>query len=479
MADTNAKPPVYRPGAIELSDIAIWNFKKSGLLLENVIVEFNLYYDLYACGTKIEVVIVDSNGLVEMLPIVGDETMFIKFKTPTFDNTISGIFRITKVDSRGQSGRGEVFLLHGVSQEIISDKRKSIKTSYSQLKPEKIIESIYENYLRPTQEEFTLIAGEQPELELQETQFNQSFCFPSVRPFQAIRQICNESVLKADENSSEPKSKSENFMFYQTPSKWVFKTLDSLLRQKPVDKFFKAPMNTLKIRKTKEDAEPEVFPHQYIHEMILINQFDTLKNLEQGLYANVVKTIDPLLKKFTEDTFVYANNAQEMTHIEDDPKIFSDESMYANNAGTTISQYISSNIGEDYQNSNDFTKRAVAANTDFQITNPRNLHSFLKYMSASMSQLTNIVLEIKIPGNTDVEIGNIIEVYIPQSTGEKDFKQSANMLYGTKFLITAVRHTYNKPKGNFFTVLNVVKDSYAKDSVKENATEGTVRGTET
>ena len=119
------------------------------------------------------------------------------------------------MDSRGSRGRAEVYVLHGVSQEVMADKRKSVNKSYSQLKPERIVESIYEDYLRPTQEEFGAIHKNQPPLELQETQFNQSFCFPGIRPFQAIKQVCNESVLKADNESSEPKSKSENFMFYQ------------------------------------------------------------------------------------------------------------------------------------------------------------------------------------------------------------------------------------------------------------------------
>ena len=479
MTDQKAKPIQYRQGGIELDVVTIWNFKKNAVVLNNVIIEFNIYYDLYGNGSKLEMVLIDSNGLIEMMPIVGDETCLVQFKTPTFKTKISQLYRIYKVDSRGSRGRAEVYVLHGVSQEVMADKRKSVNKSYSQLKPERIVESIYEDYLRPTQEEFGAIHKNQPPLELQETQFNKSFCFPGIRPFQAIKQVCNESVLKADNESSEPKSKSENFMFYQTPNGWVFKTLDSLLRQEPVDKFFHADTGTLKTRKTKEGEEPEVFPHQYIHEMKILNQLDTLKNLEQGLYSHVVKTIDPLLKKFTEDVWTWADNFAELTHIEDDPKIYTDESMFSNDVGTSVSNYIPSNIGEDYQNTNDFTKRAVEANTDFQITNPRNLHSFLKYMTSSMAQLTNIVLEIIVPGNTDVEVGNIIEIYIPQSTSEKDFMQSTNMLYGTKFLVTAVRHTYNKADDNFFTVFNCIKDTYAKDSVKENATEGTAKTTET
>ncbi len=474
MTESPKEKEVYRPGSIKLEGIQLYNFKKNSVLATDSVLEFTIFQDLYGKGTKIELMVVDSNGLIEMFPIVGDETLSIQFKTPTFDNTLTHVFRIYKIsDRRKAEPRAEVYILHGISQEVISNKRKSVNKSYSQLLPEKIIESIYEDYLRPTEEEYGIAPAKEDELELQETQFHQSFCFPSVRPFQAIQQVCNEAVLKVDESASEPKSKSENFMFYQTPTKWVFKTLDSLLREDPVDRFVLADQGSLKTKKTSADSEGEkVFSHQYIQNVNVKQQLDVVKNLEQGIYSHVVKTIDPLLKRFTEDTFVWADNFQEIAHIEDDPKIFTDESMYTSDAGTSVSHYLPSNIGEDYQNTNDFTKRAVEANTDFQITNPRNLHTFLKYMNVSMAQLTNIVLEIQISGNTDVEIGNMIEVYIPQSTEYEDFKKSNNLLYGSKFLVIALRHIFNREQNNFFTVLHIVKDTYAKDSVKENATEG-------
>ena len=469
---TDQDKEVYRPGTIR-QDIQLYNFKKNSVLLTDAVMEFSIFQNLYGNGMKIELLLVDANGLIEMFPIVGDETLVIQFKTPTFDTTITQVFRIYKISDRRKSGdRVETYVLHGASIENISDKRKSVNKSYSQLAPEKIIESIYENYLRPTEDEYGIAPAKESELELQETQYLQSFCFPSVRPFKAIRQICNEAVLKVDENSNEPKSKSENFMFYQTWTKWVFRTLDSLLRQEPVDKFYFAEAAKLDTKKGEgEGDDPGIYPHQHISNLNVKNQLDIAENLEQGLYAHVIKVIDPLLKRYTEDNWNWADNFAELTHIEDDPKVYGDESTYANDAGTSVSHYIISNIGEDYQNTNDFTKRAVESDTDNQITNPRNLHSFIKYTIGSMSQLTNIVLEIAIPGNTDIEIGNMIEIHIPQTSEFEDHKKSNNLLWGLKFLVTGVRHTFNKQNNHFFTTLSIVKDTYAQDSVKENATE--------
>ena len=180
---------LYHAGAIKLEGIQLFNFKKNAVMLTDACLVFNIFQDLYGKGTKIELVVYDSNGLIEMFPIVGDETLVIQFKTPTFDTTLTQVFRIYKISERRKAEpRAEVFVLHGISQEIISDRRKSVNKSYSQLKPEKIIESIYENYLRPTEDEYGVVSSKSSELELQETQFNQSFCFLVKRPFVQFHQ---------------------------------------------------------------------------------------------------------------------------------------------------------------------------------------------------------------------------------------------------------------------------------------------------
>ena len=47
-----------------------------------------------------------------------------------------------------------------------------------------------------------------------------------------------------------------------------------------------------------------------------------------------------------------------------------------------------------------------AVETDQQIRNPRKLHEFLSYDVLSRVQLNNIVLEVTVPGNSDLEVGH-------------------------------------------------------------------------
>ena len=80
-----------------------------------------------------------------------------------------------------------------------------------------------------------------------------------------------------------------------------------------------------------------------------------------------------------------------------------------------------------------------------------------------------MVLAISIPGNTNMEIGQVVNIHIPQNASSVEYQKKENLLYGNKFFVVAVRHTYNKQDNSFFTVFEAVKDVYAKDIVEEEA----------
>jgi hypothetical protein len=48
----------------------------------------------------------------------------------------------------------------------------------------------------------------------------------------------------------------------------------------------------------------------------------------------------------------------------------------------------------------------------------------------SRTQLNNIVLSIGVPGNTDIEIGQVVNIHIPQILVSKNIKENINLLYG-------------------------------------------------
>ena len=450
MADND---PGYKPGKVEVKECLLYNHKNKVLNITHIFVEFNIFYDLYGKGVKCELVINEAAGLVEFMPLVGDETLVISFKTPTEKNAITHVFRVYSVtDKQKTEQRAESYVIHGISQELINNQRNSVNKSYVDLRGDQIIKSIYNDFLKPTQEDFGIIRKRNT-LSIPETEGNLSVVFPGSTPFEAIDYVIQETVAKSDSLSL-----SSNFQFYESTDGWYLKTLDSLLTQEAVDDFYLTEA-------AKEQTPDDVIkPHQKISNLNQVKQFDSLQALTQGLYTHTIEIIDPLLKTYTEDTFLYDTDQKNIAHIEgfkkDSSFLLTDNSIFKKESNSATSYRIVSHVGDDYRNRVALFSDAIS--TDPQIRNPRKLHTFMKYDIASRLQLNNIILEVAIPGNTSLKIGDIVNLHIPQTTQKKDFEKKLNLLYNKRFLITSIRHTYNKTDNHFFTVLECVKDTYGR-----------------
>jgi len=451
----------YSPTDLELKSCILYNYNGEALDIRNIMLEFNIYHSVFANSTKIDVAILDGNGLVEIFPIIGEETLEIEFKTPTFEKSLKYYFHIYNVSDKDRfESRSDKYVLHGCSQETISDHRKSIPKSYIDLPVSTIIKSIYNSYLRPTAEEYTNVKKNKT-LSIQETNDNFSVVFPDhITPFKAIKYVCAEAQTKNDQEGL-----GSNFYFFEKTDGYYFETVDSMLLKKPSHDFY----FTLASSETSANQGEKINEDQKITNYDFVQQVNVLKNLSRGMYSHNVQTIDTITKRFTTDSFSYKNDSNKVTHIENDKKkldysfLLSEESLFATDAGTSGSYYIQSNIGENY---NKQPYLSNATNTDPQIRNPRRLQNWFKYNILSKAQLSNIVLSITVPGNTGIEVGDVVNLHIPQSSELPELSKKLNLLYDKKFLVTSLRHTFNKKNNKFYTIFECRKDTYAKKAKK-------------
>jgi len=97
---------------------------------------------------------------------------------------------------------------------------------------------------------------------------------------------------------------------------------------------------------------------------------------------------------------------------------------------------------------------------DSRIANPRNKHLKLNREVGSLASLDNIILDVVLPGNSDLTAGQIIEVYIPDSNNKDSKYINFFNQESPRFLVTDVRHTYLRGQTSFITTATIVKDSY-------------------
>ena len=496
----------YKANNIDLKKCLLINFKKNYRDIKSLVNEINIYHDLMANGIECELVITDSVGLIEMFPIVGDETIIIQFVTPSFEEIREYVFRVYKVSNRTKGGqRTDSYILHGISQEVINSDLKAVNKSYRDMTGSQIVKAIHKDYMRPVIEDHYFVKTKK--LYIQDTEQQHHQIFSNIKPIRAINTIAFETKVKNAGNiktynySDEYKkvikteavnneSQASNFIYYENYDGWYFRTIDSLLTQKyknapsikppaiEANYFDDFYLMDAALEQQAKATGIVVHPRQIISSIDFEKQFDTLENIGTGLYFHKVETIDPILKKFTTDNFHYDTEAKKFEHLEKNKKLYSKDSIFSKSGSTSYQHYFVSNIGSesspDYYNIPYVNekikipyKNTKETETDAQIRNPRQVHKWFSYDLISRTQLNNIVLTITIPGNTDIEIGHKVNLHIPQTSEVPEYMSKLNLLYNKRFFVIAVRHVINKNDETFFTTIECIKDVYGREIKEE------------
>ncbi len=430
----------YIAGDIQLKKCILSNYAGKLKDITSLVLEFNVFQDLFDTMTKCEVMISDAAGLYESFPIVGEEDLYLEFKTPTFDRTFVYTFRIYSMTERAKGqARSESYVLHGINFETVNNFRTLVSKSYNDLSITNIIKNIFENYLSKDREKFgapkkTFVADI-------ETLNNQTYVFAEKPPFEVINFLNDEAMAKNDSSSL-----ASNFIFYERDNVWHHTTIDSLLSQSPVEDFYLADaMIQMQV------GEKNIHPRQKIANVSVNRTFDTLENLTDGVYGHSVEIIDPISKQFKVDTFKYNEDYKHMAHIDDDKISFTNQNLLTDRSTLADINYKSAFIVSDLGS--------------YSTTNNRRIvHEFIKYDISSRAKMGNIALDITVPGNTDIQIGDIVNLHIPSSSQFKDMIYRTNLLYNKKFLVGSINHIYNKADDNnkFYTVIGCLKDTYGK-----------------
>ena len=293
------------------------------------------------------------------------------------------------------------------------------------------------------------------------TQGEKSYVFPGVDPIKVINHLSQE----AEVDPSVDLSRGNKFRYYQNGRGWHFTTIDILLKKDTIEDFAYADIGLPGV---------EFDTSQKIKSLEIEKMPNAVDNILKGLYNQIVETIDPITKQFTVDKFNYAKDRTKFTHVEKDKfSLLSKNSPYNDEFDTGKSIYTISNLGNNYSNL-EYIKPASETNHlnipgDYQLMNPRTVHKNIKFKNPFQNSF-NIKLVINIPGNTNIEIGDMVTINIPEPSEVKDDMLKPDKGLGTKYLVTSVRHiiTSGDQSKDFFTSLRLVKNNYAHDLEPES-----------
>ena len=428
------------------------------LLTDVVIVEMNIFEDMFKSSITGSIIVTDTNDIVSKIPIVGQEYLTLKIRTPTLTlekdiiDFTENPFAVHKISLRRElTTGGQTYELKFISQEAIKNSQRKISKSYSGNKA-----NIGDIVFDLLSEDRNGVQSSK-EIFIEPTTGKRKYVIPNMNPFSAITTLSNEAVSKSQDGNNP----SPHYLFFENKNGIHFRSLQSLYEQDAKDLFHVGDMG---FDEEEIDGDPESGKLIQNFRRILAYEIRTRKDLFLNSASGMLGG-----RLITHDIYKKNYDVREYNYLDDDDfgqhKRLSDE-------GDAFRVY---NV--DRFESTDFSKAKThlipisktTKNFDAHYTTSDELdgnsdsnrlqETYLQRQSRLMEIGDGISIQMSVNGRTSLTVGDIIFITIPSIRGS----DTENELYTGKYLIVKLRHTFSKPLRQHEITMEVVRDNSPSD----------------
>ena len=323
----------YYAGDYELQTLTLTSPNRKGYIdLKAAWSEFNIYEDIFADCLTANIRLVDGIGLMESVPIIGEETINIKFKTagitkqreelgssPFAGSQNEGIinlkFRVIKISDIAKLNDGMIsYKLSLISEEyILNLKQKVKKTS---LDPVSLEPRVVSDVVRSLYKQFFEKGRISKKIFIEPTKNPTNLIIPNYTPFKAFNFLASRAV------SAGKHAVGSSFVFYETVNGFFFVSLETLMAgggtgyggsqhegavmaapgaPRTTELVYTAPENPVKevyvvrSKRTRDASDPFkniALEMTAVDDYTFSSNFDVLENLSKGMYTNTLLTHD-------------------------------------------------------------------------------------------------------------------------------------------------------------------------------------------
>ena len=441
---------LQRAGEVRIEELKLITSSNNVIDLTEFLIELNIFEDIFTNYMYGTIVLTDSRNLIDKFNIHGEELLNVRLRTPSFKDSdiIKKSFRVFRLSDREivRDTNTQNFVLHFCSLEIFYDVLLPLFVAREGTISD-VVGSIFSDFIATSRnfdilEENTEIKENDRPTELiiiNETSNKIKFVSPGWSPFKCINWLASKSI-PIDGTA-------KNYIFFETNKNYYFGTIESLFRQAAennnyIGRYSIAASN-IRDKEQEQNINRELF---LAKDVTMVETTDYIKNYSNGYLANRLIYLDVLNKEYQLIDYDHVTDYEKQYHTSGDGKkaspIFSKDTF--RNAATSISFYpknpklfdgvpdnISEKMGEIYGN-----------------------------RLSSMIDLTNIKMNITIPGRTDIEAGRMLYFEYPALGAKEEgdtSEDSQDKQYSGYYLITAIHHKVNK--NEHMMTCEIVKDS--------------------
>ena len=481
------------PGDFRTSEIILYSYGGSQLEISGLTAVVNIYQDLDSAFQSGNILFFDSVGAANRLPIIGNEFIEFKMRTPIEAdgdeeiNATNHRFQVYEKRSVKTSQNVQAIALFFTSIESIRNERlrvsKSLTGSYAEMvntlvKGDKtLLNSKKDLFIDPTLGSYT-------------------YTFPNVRPVDGVRLL---------QGLSEPENfKTPHYMFYENNRGFHFRTLESLYRESgdtDRNRPFVAYIDLLSAfnpsfsTPDSHTDSPITKPYSFSFN----ESYNTLANTRRGMFGSVTYAHDLIDKKYIKSKLSYTNYYEQALHIDaptgagnkyqgimppgpadfDDEYTVDDKSYGSENKQqinrlhasklTKASNADNRKYMDDYF-SRVFVEPATKANHIFNSDGTGSNKRLTAKQALSIASRDYFSMNIDLPGNFTYNIGDLVWCEVPSynaveatNDGKVQRDDVIDQLLTGRYLISKLHHQIDMLEQKHTTAMTVVRNVFATD----------------
>ena len=433
MVDT-PKNVAYYPQSASVDELRI--FASTGEFdVTKLLTELSFFEDMYSFVISGYVILRDGVGLVEKLQLSGKEEIQISFgSTKGGSENVNKLpgnlkkYQIYSIPDRKPVGNqnSEFIKIYFCSKELFDSEQIKVVKSYKGKAIHQIVTDILLTQLKVDPKRIDI-------QNFEKTTGVYDFIIPTLRPFEAISWLCTYAKpAKFGEQRAD-------MLFFETKDGFQFRSIASIYKDRPYKTY---TYNIKNIEsQTFEQKETSILDYQFVKD------FDSLNEINSGTFANRVMFFDPLNRTINYKDYDYTKDITSRLN-KNSPTDASEYKDFARGALKLVVSNSNQKLKPTFQNLNPSQKN---------LTPDVFVQETVQNRTAQLALANYTILKIRVPGDTGLTAGSIINLNLPAldyQNGRKQFDK----FYSGKYLVTSVRHILQS-QGVFQTILEITKDS--------------------
>ena len=481
------------PGDFRAGEIILYSYGGSQLEISGMTAVVNVYQDLDSAFLSGNLMFIDSVGAVNKLPIIGNEFLEFKFRTPIDAggdeemNATNHRFQVYEKRSVRSTQNTQAVALFFTSIESIRNERLRVSKSFTGSYAEMVDKMVKSD---------KSLLNSKKDLFIDPTKGVYKYTFPNCRPAEGVRHM---TFISEPVNYKTP-----DYMFYENNRGFHFRCLESLYREsgdntrnRPFVAFIDL-LSAFNPNFSTPDVESES-PITKPYSFSFNDSYNTLRNTRRGMFGSVTYAHDLIDKKFIKSKLTYTNYYEQALHIDaptgagavyqgimppgpaefDDDYTVDDKSYGSTNKHQInrlhASKLTKASSADNRKYMDDYFARVfvVPATKSNHIFNSEGMESDPRMTGKqNLSEATRdyFSMNIDVPGNFTYNVGDLVWCEVPSynaadmTTDNKVMREDVIDPFLTgRYLISKLHHQIDMIDQKHTTAMTVVRNVFAND----------------